>query len=343
MIENAEKHTAWSVDEGARDVSSLKPITTPGQQIDLLKGKGVKFERCSEGRAMEILANAETYLHLSAYRVLFQRHEDGPDKGKFVNLDFGDLLDVSSLDDSLREAFRLMAKDIERSVKAWLVSESARRGEDGYGMVADFVSSLPRGFREGLKRDLTRRAQADEYAGSLIDHCRDAVPVWTLLEVVPFGTLLACYLFCVERWGEEGRRETHYALKDAKAVRNCASHAGCLCNGFVPERETRHATSGIVLEWLNDHGIRNSKGRRARLRNRRTQQLVTTVALHDLLVGEYAAPATLGAIEELRRLMGDATIRYGTQNPLVSHLEFLVRVLDAERTRCYDGCRCKNL
>ena len=90
------------MDDGVHDALPLKPITTPEQQIDLLKGKGVTFERCAEERALDILSNAETYLHLSAYRVLFQRHEDGPDAGKFVSLDFGNLLDVSSLDDVLR-------------------------------------------------------------------------------------------------------------------------------------------------------------------------------------------------------------------------------------------------
>lgn len=330
-MDSVEKHTVWSIDDGARDAVSIKLITTPEQQVELLKGKGVTFERCAEDRALDILTSGETYLHLSAYRVLFQRHEDGPHAGKFVNLDFGDLLDVSCLDDALRETFRLLAKDVERTIRARLVSEAAGRGEDGYGIVADFASSLPRRFREGLRRELISRSQADEYAGSLIDHYRDAMPVWVLLEVVPFGTLLAFYLFCVERWDEESRREIHYALKDVKAVRNCASHAGCLCNGFLPDRETRHATSGVVFEWLNAHGIRNSKGRRAKLRNRRTQQLVTTVALHDTLADDNAAPAALDAVAGLRPLMEEAMSRYGTQNPLVSHLVFLARVLDAAR------------
>lgn len=189
------------------------------------------------------------------------------------------------------------------------------------------MSSLPRGFRGGLGRDLASRSQADECAGPLIDRYRGAVPVWMLLEVVPFGTMLVFYLFCVERWEEAGSRKIHYALKDVKAVRNCASHVGCLCNGFVSERERRHASSGIVLEWLNAHGIRDNKGRRTRLRNRRLRQLVTTVALHDMLAGDHAAPASLDAVAGLRPLMDDAIARYGTQNPLVSHLAFLARVL----------------
>ena len=105
----------------------------------------------------------------------------------------------------------------------------------------------------------------------------------------------------------------------------------------------RHATSGVVFEWLNAHGIRNSKGRRAKLRNRRMQQLVTTVALHDTLADDNAAPAALDAVAGLRPLMDEAMSRYGTQNPLVSHLVFLARVLDVARYRCHDVHRCKNL
>lgn len=149
MMDDAKKLTAWGMDDGVHDALSLKPITTPEQQIDLLKGKGVTFERCAEERALDILSSAETYLHLSAYRVLFQRHEDGFDAGKFVSLDFGDLLDVSSLDDVLRETFRLMAKDVERAVRAWLVSEAAGRGEDGYGVVADSCPPCRAAFARG--------------------------------------------------------------------------------------------------------------------------------------------------------------------------------------------------
>lgn len=89
MMDDAKKHTAWSMENGAHDVLSLKPITTPEQQIELPRSKGVAFERCSEERALEILSSAEAYLRLSACRVPFQRHEDGVDSGEFVSLDFG--------------------------------------------------------------------------------------------------------------------------------------------------------------------------------------------------------------------------------------------------------------
>ena len=118
LMDSVEKYTVWSMDDGVRDAVSIKLITTLEQQIELLKGKGVTFERCAEDCALDILTSGETYLHLSAYRVLFQRHEDGPDVGKFVNLDFGDLLDVSCFDDAFRETFRLLAKNLRGFVRA---------------------------------------------------------------------------------------------------------------------------------------------------------------------------------------------------------------------------------
>lgn len=58
MMDDVRKLTAWGMDDGVHDALSLKPITTPEQQIDLLKGKGITFERCTEERALEILSSA---------------------------------------------------------------------------------------------------------------------------------------------------------------------------------------------------------------------------------------------------------------------------------------------
>ncbi|WP_165056159.1 hypothetical protein [Adlercreutzia sp. ZJ305] len=105
----------------------------------------------------------------------------------------------------------------------------------------------------------------------------------------------------------------------------------CLCNsfGFAPERNSEHATFGLMSGWLNDRSIKSTKSCRTKLRNRRTQQPMTIMTLHDLLVRAKADPATQAAVKDLRRTMTGYAKRYGTQNPLISHLGFVTKVLDA--------------
>ena len=44
-------------------------------------------------------------MHLASCRRLFQKHASGDDRGKYVRLDFTDLLALDALDDELRKAF----------------------------------------------------------------------------------------------------------------------------------------------------------------------------------------------------------------------------------------------
>lgn len=39
----------------------------------------------------------------------------------------------------------------------------------------------------------------DAYAGDLIAHHIDDMPIWVFLEVIDFGTLVDFYLFCATR------------------------------------------------------------------------------------------------------------------------------------------------
>ena len=82
-----------------------RPMLGVSQQIERLKEKGVTFDLCDEERAADILARKNNYLRITSYRKLYERQEEGPNVGDYVNLDFGDLVAISSLDRRLREAY----------------------------------------------------------------------------------------------------------------------------------------------------------------------------------------------------------------------------------------------
>lgn len=328
MEKTDRTYIAWGLDDGAHEARGLKPMLTPEEQVELLKAKGVTFERCDEQKAIEALTRRDTFLHIASYRKLFQVHQKGANKGKYVRLDFADLLDLNSLDDELRCSFLSTACDIERMAKTALVARIAGSDEDGYRIVADFMESQQRRYRKMIVGNLKTRVESDVYAGELIAKYGEAMPVWVLLEVSPLGTLLAFYLFCAERWDDEPMRQEHYALKGVKAVRNCCAHGSCIINGLKDEARTSPGISSIVYDWLDETGVPKGKGRRSKLRNGRIQQLTETLAMFDRMGCRPTSEESIVRLSGLRERLDDACGRYGDQNAFVSYLGFLSRLID---------------
>ena len=67
MEETEKTYTAWGLDEGEHEAQGLKPMLTPEGQVELLKAKGVTFDRCSEEQAIEALSGRDTFLHNIIY------------------------------------------------------------------------------------------------------------------------------------------------------------------------------------------------------------------------------------------------------------------------------------
>lgn len=335
MKETEKTYTAWGIDEGVHEARNLKPMLTPEEQVELLKGKGVAFERCSEEQAIEALADRDTFLHTAAYRKLFQVHREGDKAGQYVKLDFADLLDLDALDGRLRRTFLTVTDDIERIAKTRLIARIANDpAEDGYGIVSKFMQGQRATYRNSIARGLKARAGssegADTYSGDLIEHYRSAMPVWVFLEVVPFGTLLAFLLFCSERWDDKALEDRHYELTGVKAVRNCCAHQSCMINGFNDGNRASHAPRYRIMEWLSEREVGSARARKEKMRNEGMQQLVTTLAVFDTIEGQRSSDAK-AALVELSGALKDHCQRYGEQNAFVSFLSFLAKAIDAVR------------
>lgn len=333
MEKTNKTYIAWGLEDGTHEARDLKPMLTPEEQIELLKAKGVTFERCDEQKAIEALTQRDTFLHIAAFRKMFQRHSDGEKAGQYVSLDFADLLDMDDLDAEVRRSLLLATQDVERIVKTELVGRiSAMPDEDGYGILADFMEAQVKRYRNTIVRNLKTRSGCgepnDEYTGSLIAHYGDAMPIWVFLEVVPFGTLLAFYLFCSERWEDRAMRLKHSVLTEVKAVRNCCSHGSCLINGLADGKASGYATPHLIIQWLSDHGIKGGKSRRAKMGNRRTQQIVACIVALDEVRAD-ATPFTLASLETLKESLEDRSMRYGQENSFVSYLSFIARIIDS--------------
>ena len=119
-----------------------KPKLSLDEQIEHLKDKGILFNIMDESDAKKYLEQNNNYFKLTACRKNYNKHPDGKNKGKYINLEFAYLVDMAIIDMRLRYQIVHMALDIEHHAKLQLLRKLDEYDEDGYQIVQDYINSL---------------------------------------------------------------------------------------------------------------------------------------------------------------------------------------------------------
>lgn len=262
-----------------------KVLLTVDQQIEHLKSKGVKFALCTETEAATCLSERTYFFKVASYRVLFEKRVGGAYDGQYINLDFGHLRALASLDRDLRYALLPLTLDVEHAARTKLIRiVTQRKDEDGYDIVRDFMSSLGHNERRRREGDLKSLGK-DAYCGALVakyGYQPQDMPIWVLMELFSFGSFASLYLFCSKHWDDTGMEDEHYMLRQAQFVRNACAHSSNLINGFQLKDDaidTNISVERAIAKTGLSHRVRTSK-----MRNPRLKQIATLMYLHSQLV-----------------------------------------------------------
>jgi abortive infection bacteriophage resistance protein len=309
-------------------MNHLKPKLTVDEQIEHMQSRGIRFDLCSTEDAASYLLDKENYFRVAAFRKLFAVRQGGDYDGKYANLDFAYLIDLSRIDRALSRTVLPMALDIENAAKMKIISRvSEDPEEDGYSIVVDFISQMNETARRGFHRVLKIR-EHDEYCGALIRKYCSNMPVWVLLEVGSFGTLVDFYRFCAQRWSDKRMKDEYYRLKQVKAIRNSTAHSSCIINGFGHRDSTSVRLNPDVGKALTDMNI-GKKARKARLRNPRMQQLVTLLYTYKEFVGDGSIQSNTNKnIASFFEQIDKEASFYKGNSLIRSSFEFLNRLFD---------------
>lgn len=108
--------------------------------VDKLRDeKGVTFKYITEEEAALYLVDVNNYLRTASYRKNYQKYLKGPAKGKYIDLDFSYLQELSTIDMHLRNLITKMCIDIEHDLKVLLLKNlEMDPTEDGYTIVDTF-------------------------------------------------------------------------------------------------------------------------------------------------------------------------------------------------------------
>ncbi|MFI3684264.1 Abi family protein [Vagococcus fluvialis] len=195
-----------------------KEKLTLDEQVQYLKYKGITFNIYDESKAKIILSDTNYYYKLSVARKLFDKDYTN----RYINLDFGLLVDLSSIDMGIRYLLLQMCLDIEHSLKAALNSDLSENPKiDPYIFVQQFRNKNRKFYNQTVDR-----FSRTKYMKQMYNKRGGQIPIWVLLEISDMGGLLEILKFYVKKNNKSSNLvNASKILLYAKNIRNTCAHS----------------------------------------------------------------------------------------------------------------------
>ena len=212
------------------------PKLTPPQIIDYCKSKlGITFNIVDEEYVTTFLQKQNYFFRLEQYLGICTNQTRG---GKYIGLDFGHLIEMSTIDMYLRKILFKMTIDLEHYLKVKLVNDCQNNPEDdGYEVVASFLEKNPK-----IKDSIKTGFRLIGYYDKTMFRYTKAPAVWNFVEMLEFNDFSSFYSFYYDYFKKDGGWSKQFEA--VRKLRNAAAHNSCiLCafkpvSGFVGDYET---------------------------------------------------------------------------------------------------------
>lgn len=210
------------------------------QLLDTLeKDKGIIFAKMTKNEAKMKLTNNTNYYKVSCFKKNFKKNIN---TGKYVNLNFATLYDLSVVDARLRDVFLKMSLDLEHHLKkrfVKIITEAPSIRHKGiFNQFDSYLESIYTGrspyisiFRKILPvtNDVTHYDYPiyNKYGtGRSLERLKSNLPVWVLMEKMTSGHLVKFLDFYIVK------RLANYSYfsnanefyKNVNKIRNAAAH-----------------------------------------------------------------------------------------------------------------------
>lgn len=275
----------------------IKPKLSSAKLVEKLRDeKGVTFKYTSEQEAEKFLQDRNNYMRTAAYRKNFEKYNEGEHKGKYINLDFAYLQELSVIDMHLRHLITKMCLDIEHDLKVRMVKDAENNLlVDGYDIVEKFLNKNPYIVKklEALSTSPFTNALLFKYftiapkinnsTGKMYNTiiAYNDCPVWVFLELITFGDLIHFYEFYYSMLGEQPVSLTLINL--TKSLRNGSAHNNCILADIT--KGSSHIPAVVSQKVALIKGITKSQRRKA-LSRRVILELTAMLLLYNEVVSE---------------------------------------------------------
>ena len=213
---------------GKKDFSQpvKEPKLTVPQIIDYCKNElGITFNIMDEQKAQEFLHKNNYFFRIKQYtEICFEKTKTG----KYNGLDFGHLVELSTIDMFLRKHLLKMTIDLEHYLKVNLVNDcQTNPDDDGYGVVKAFFEKFPQ-----IQKNVSSGNNFSSYSGMDIEQCLAYPAVWNIVELLGFHDFTYFYSFYYEYFHLKSEFKSH--IDSIRRIRNAAAHNSCMLCNFKP-------------------------------------------------------------------------------------------------------------
>lgn len=224
------------------NINEKSPKLTVPEIIEYCKNTlGITFDLMDEDKAKEFLEKNNFFFRLKQY---CSTCTERTKSGKYIGLDFGHLVELSTIDMFLRKLLLKMTIDLEHNLKVKLVNTCQNNpADDGYEVVQKFLESHLK-----IKDSILQVNKITGYGENSFDKYVAAPAVWNYVEMVSFADFISFYAFYYDYMRLECEYTKHF--ESVRRIRNACAHNVCMLSsfkavqGFKPDLETNFELLG---------------------------------------------------------------------------------------------------
>lgn len=207
------------------EVEKPEKLTVP-EVIDYCKNTlGITFNIVDEEYVATFLQKQNYFFRLKQYVGICTTQTKS---GKYVGLDFGHLVEMSTIDMYLRKILFKMTIDLEHYLKVKLVNDCQNNpADDGYKVVSAFLEKNPK-----IRSSIQTGFNLIGYYEKPFFRYTKAPAVWNFVEMIGFNEFISFYSFYYEFFRMEGGWSMQFDA--VRKLRNAAAHNSCMLCSFRP-------------------------------------------------------------------------------------------------------------
>jgi abortive infection bacteriophage resistance protein len=312
-----------------RWVMKKNKLSVDDQITHMKENKGILFNIVDEEAAKEFLMHNNYYFKLKSYAKNYDKYTQGPNGEKYIGLEFAYLQELSVIDMHLRKYIIKMTLDIEHQLKTQLLRDFMDNdSEDGYTIVAEFLSAYPR------VQDTIISKGRNSYCADLVQKYQGKFSIWNIVEVLSFGDFISLYEMYYRKY--KNPNSVNNFLLPVKFLRNAAAHNNCLINSLKKPYHTRIRANKEINTFISKIPGITPLVRKKKMANPVVHDFVVTLYVFNRIVSSQQMKKY--SMAELKELMDNRIQRnhsYFQKNQLlVSYYIFIKKIIDY----FYDQC-----